>query len=72
MSGRIIYTPPVPTPCDRGVCEDRPSAENYRPGTVWKCDDCDREWVAVEGAQYNECYKAWRVLTSRNKDGIDR
>lgn len=71
MIGRITFEPPHPTACDRGTCEGKPPADNYRPGTIWTCDECDREWVVVEGAQYNEPYQAWRHLTERNREGRD-
>lgn len=73
MSGRIIFEPTDEAACERNRdCADKPIAYLLRPGTIWKCDDCGREWVVVEGAQYNESYKAWRILTERNRKGVDR
>lgn len=72
MTGRIIHTPKVPTPCERGRCEGPPFAGLHRPGTIWQCDDCGKRWVVVEGSQYNQLWKAWRVLTTQNRDGEDR
>lgn len=57
MSGRIVYTP---TPHERHGCQGRPPAADYPAGTLWECDECGMRWVAVEGAQYNERYQAWR------------
>lgn len=73
MTGRITHVPEPTAACERpGGCLGRPSADLYRPGTVWTCDECDREWVIVEGAQYNEVYRAWRRLTEANRNGSDR
>lgn len=73
MTGRITHVPTPAAVCERpGGCPDMPKAEAYRRGTVWTCDECHREWVVVEGAQYNEHYSAWRRLTDRNRDGSDR
>lgn len=66
MTGKIIYEPPVPTPCDRGACEGKPKPENYRDDTRWQCDECGAIWEKYSGAQYNEPYSAWR----RVKNGI--
>ena len=68
MSGKIIYEPPVPTPCDRGACEGKPEAKDYRDGTRWQCDECGAVWEVYSGAQYNIPYTSWRRL----KDGITR
>ena len=67
MSGRIVSVPTVAHKCQIGL-----GAGSYEPGTVWQCDDCDKQWVAVRGSQYNETYSAWRPLTERTKDGHDR
>ena len=64
MTGKIIYEPPVPTPCDRGACAGKPPAEDYRDGTRWQCDDCGAIWEKHSGAQYNEPYDAWRRVKS--------
>lgn len=72
MSGRIVYEPSTPSACERGNCEGKIRAPELRPGTIWKCDECGKQWVVVQGAQYNESYQAWRVLTERNRDGLDR
>lgn len=55
MSGRIIYVPP-----SAHDCEGRPSADWYKAGTIWECSECGKQYVVVEGAQYNESYSAWR------------
>ncbi|WP_234057933.1 hypothetical protein [Microbacterium sp. NFH-22A-Y] len=73
MGGRITFTPPRRSVCDRPAgCQGRPAPEPYPRGTIWTCDECGSEWVVVEGAQYNEAYSAWRRLTDRNRDGSDR
>lgn len=73
MSGRIIHMPkPEITHDNYHPCQGIPAAEFLVRGTQWQCDSCDRIWVVVEGAQYNESYSAWRILTDRNKDGRDR
>jgi len=73
MTGRITHVLEPAAVCERpGGCPDMPKAEAHRPGTVWTCDECGREWVVVEGAQYNESYRAWRRLTDRNRNGDDR
>ncbi len=73
MSGRITFGPEPAAVCDRpGGCPEKPRAEAHSRRTVWTCDECGREWVVVEGAQYNEPYSAWRRLTQRNRDGSDR
>jgi hypothetical protein len=64
MTGRIIYTPPVPTLCDRELCADKPEAEGLRDGTIWECDHCARTWIVWSGAQYNEPFSAWRRTTA--------
>lgn len=72
MTGRITYVPPTPAACDRpSGCPDKPPVTVHRPGTIWTCDECGREWVLVTGAQYNEAYAAWRPLTAQNRDGRD-
>lgn len=63
MTGRIIYTPPIPTSCDRGECADKPKADGLRDGTIWECDHCGRHWIVWSGAQYNEPFSAWRRAT---------
>lgn len=60
MTGRIIFEPGIPTVCDRGQCEDKPPAADYRDGTIWQCDHCGRQWVVWSGAQYNEAFSAWK------------
>lgn len=66
MSGTI--TPPPPA---AHKCEGLPSADEHLPATVWTCDDCGKKFVVVAGAQYNEPYQAWRVLTDRTRAGRD-
>jgi ribosomal protein L37AE/L43A len=61
MTGRIIYTPPTPTACDRGDCADKPRADGLRDGTIWECDHCGRQWIVWSGAQYNESFSAWKL-----------
>lgn len=72
MSGRITFIPKTPTACERGSCEGKPDPKLHRDGTIWQCYECGKEWVVVSGAQYNESYTAWRVLTERNRGGSDR
>lgn len=73
MGGRITYVPPPKDGCIRGWgCADKPNANDYEPSTQWTCDNCDQVWVVVEGAQYNEPYKAWRKLTYKNIEGEDK
>ena len=60
MSGKIIYEPPRPTACDRGMCQGKPKPERHRDGTIWECDDCGAQWEKWSGAQYNEPFDAWR------------
>jgi len=67
VTGRIISTP---DPMRNHRC-DLPRAESYQRGTVWECDDCEKQYVVVQGAQYNEAYTAWRRLTEGNRDGSD-
>lgn len=55
MTGHIIPPPP-----EAHKCDSPPRAENYAPGTRWKCDDCGEELIVVTGSQYNEPYSAWR------------
>lgn len=63
MTGRIIFEPKRPTACERGQCEGKPKAENYRDGTIWACDECGSQWIVWSGAQYNEAFSAWRRHT---------
>lgn len=63
MSGRIIFEPHRPNACERGLCEGKPKAENYRDGTIWECDECGSQWIVWSGAQYNEAFSAWRRHT---------
>lgn len=73
MTGRITFVPFPSTRCESPEgCADKPGAAALRPGTIWKCDECGREWVVVEGSQYNEPYRAWRRLTESNRGGQDR
>jgi hypothetical protein len=73
MTGKIIFTPSPLQRCETALgCADRPPADTLKPATVWKCDECGREWVVTEGAQYNEPYQAWRRLTESNRGGQDR
>lgn len=73
MGGRITHVPAPKDDCIRGWgCADKPSPNDYKPGTQWTCDNCGKVWVVVEGAQYNEPYQAWRTLTEKNKNGMDR
>lgn len=53
------------------VCEGMGSPYAYASGTQFHCDECPKKWVVVEGAQYNEPYKAWRPLTWKNRTGRD-
>ena len=71
MAGRITFVPSTPTACEQGHCAGKPSPDPHRPGTIWTCDECGKEWVLVQGAQYNETYRAWRRLTERNRGGSD-
>lgn len=71
MTGKITHVPNQPTLCERGNCPDKPNANHYFPGTIWQCDECGKEWVVVQGSQYNETYKTWRELTEDNRDGRD-
>lgn len=72
MAGRITYVPePASTHSDRQRCPGMPAPEMFPRGTQWTCNECDRIWVVVEGAQYNESYSAWRILTDRNRLGRD-
>ena len=66
MPGRIISEP-----TREHVCADKPVADRYARGTQWQCDECHTIWVLVVGAQYNESYSAWRVMTERNRNGQD-
>lgn len=73
MSGRITFVPTPAAICERPAgCLDKPPPHVHRRGTIWTCDECGRQWVLVVGAQYNEPYEAWRILTDRNRDGSDR
>lgn len=73
MTGKITFTPTPAARCERtGGCPDKPQPSVLKPGTIWQCDECAREWVVVEGAQYNEPYQAWRRLTESNRGGQDR
>jgi len=71
MAGKIVYTPALPTACQRGMCEGQPDPKTLQPGTIWECDHCHGQWVVVTGSQYNEYYQAWRHLTERNRKGAD-
>lgn len=71
MTGRITHTPTPQTLHDRKGCDGKPDANMHARGTIWTCDDCGKQWVVVQGAQYNESYSAWRVLTDRNREGYD-
>lgn len=71
MAGKIIYTPP-PRLCGADLCEGRPDPTALTRGTLWMCDICEKVYVVVEGAQYNESYSAWRILTEANREGYDR
>lgn len=71
MSGKIVYTPSVKTLHERSGCAGLPNPNQHVPATRWQCDDCGQEWVVVSGSQYNETYRAWRKLNSRNRDGED-
>lgn len=66
MAGRIVFRPEA-----EHRCTELPKADELTPGTVWQCNDCENQWVVVEGAQYNEPYKAWRILTEANRVGLD-
>jgi ribosomal protein L37AE/L43A len=72
MTGKITFVPTQKTLHDREGCQGKPHPDSQVRGTIWTCDDCGKEWVKVEGAQYNEAYSAWRVLTEKNRDGIER
>lgn len=72
MTGRITHVPAPRDLCAARACPGKPDPAPLRRGTIWTCDDCSREWVVVHGAQYNEPYHAWRRLTERNRDGIER
>lgn len=72
MPGRIIHRPSTPTMHERLGCSGMPPADREAPGTIWQCDECRKQHVVVEGAQYNEYYKAWRALTEANRNGDDR
>lgn len=73
MTGRITFIPQAKAVCERPAgCLDKPNPQVHARGTIWTCDECDKEWVLVTGAQYNEPYSAWRPLTDRNRDGSDR
>lgn len=73
MTGRITHVPTPAAVCERPAgCLDKPHPEVHARGTVWTCDECGREWVVVTGAQYNESYSAWRILTAANREGYDR
>ncbi len=61
MSGRIIFKPEMPSACDRGQCDGKPRAADYRVGTIWECDHCGRQWIVWSGAQYNEPFSAWKL-----------
>ena len=69
MSGRIIFEPKRPIVCERGVCEGKPKAENYRDGTIWECDECGSQWIKWSGVQYNESFDAWRRHTEPKSGG---
>lgn len=60
MAGRIVYEPSHPTLCERGMCEGKPKAENYRDGTIWECDECGSRWEKWSGVRRNEPFDAWR------------
>jgi len=60
MTGRIVYTPPIPSACKLDLCPEKPDAEGLRDGTIWQCDHCGRYWLVWSGAQYNEPFSAWR------------
>lgn len=72
MTGRIIYTPPQPTACDRGDCADKPKADGLRDGTIWECDHCGTHWIVWSGAQYNEAFSAWRRATAKELAAVAR
>lgn len=73
MTGMIVHVPAAAKRCELSAgCAEKPPADDLRPGTVWRCDECGREWVVVAGAQYNEPYQAWRRLTESNRGGQDR
>lgn len=75
MSGRIIFQPPRPTACERGLCESKPVADQYRDGTIWQCDECGSKWEVWSGAQYNEAFSAWRRVSGpipNRTDGSNR
>jgi hypothetical protein len=67
MPGKIISTPAGPP----HKCTGQPRADLLSHGTVWRCDECNKDWVVVKGSQYNEPYSAWRPLTEHNKNGRD-
>lgn len=72
MGGRIAHVPePASTHSDRQLCPGMPPPEMFPRSTQWTCYDCDRIWVVVEEAQYNESYSAWRILTDWNRLGRD-
>jgi hypothetical protein len=67
MAGRIVFTPQ-----GEHTCTDFPPATEYRPGTIWQCDDCEQQWVVVSGqGEDGKGYSAWRELTDRNRNGED-
>lgn len=64
MSGRIIFVPKSAHKCDPPE-----EVEDYAPGTIWMCDNCTKQLVLVRGAQYNEVYSVWRLLSDKNRHG---
>lgn len=67
MGGKIILIPE-----SAHQCADFPVAGMLKKGTQWQCNDCNKIWVVVTGAQYNEPYSAWRKLTDKNINGEDK
>lgn len=70
MTGKITFVPSAADRC-RLECPDKPPPAMLKPRTQWTCDECGKVWVVVEGAQHNEPYQAWRVLTDATRDGRD-
>lgn len=64
--GRIISTPKA-----QHLCTGKPIPSSHAQATIWQCDECEKQWVLVVGAQYNESYSVWRPLTAHNRDGTE-
>lgn len=73
MTGKFTHIPSVKVQHSTLYrCPDMPRAEDHITGSIWQCDDCDQEWVVVEGVQYNESWTAWYRLEENNREGYWR